>query len=83
MAKDWGGAIKHFREATEMTVEGLAEKMDGMDASTVRVIEDGKREITYDEELAFADALGVPYGHLLGQASSGVQLLRDVDKQLG
>lgn len=62
--------IKYLRESSNMTQQELAEKVGFKTASAVNKIELGLRDINQTKILAFANALGVTPGELMGDSKS-------------
>lgn len=62
--------IKYLRESSNMTQQELAEKVGFKTASAVNKIELGLRDINQTKILAFANALGVTPGELMGDVKS-------------
>lgn len=62
--------IKYLRESSNMTQQELAEKVGFKTASAVNKIELGLRDINQTKIRAFANALGVTPGELMGDSKS-------------
>lgn len=61
-----GKNIAEARKRLEMTQEELAEKVGYRSRSAINKIESGARDLPQKKIAAFAEALGVTPGHLMG-----------------
>lgn len=61
-----GSRIKSAREAANMSQADLARKLSYKSASTIARIESGENDLNQTKIAAFASALGVSIGYLLG-----------------
>ena len=66
-----GDRIRTARNAAGLTQKELADKLSYKSASTIAKLENGENELTQSKIMEMASALGVSYGYLMGDNTTG------------